>query len=702
MHKTTKPKKLVLLSLGVIFLLIAAIFSVFSVQTTRCIKDALGSGQSNELARSFLKQFSIATVEDTSTFTRSAAFHSLMLKDAIAKKDFQTALYHYEKSDLNVSENSSFQKNPLQLTYKIPSTLVEIHGVIFFLALIILVWKILPGSFTEKLLNPLPRKKLEKSKEALKSANVDLAQPNSKIKCFVEAGNELSSIKPNSPGSLVDSGKMIEAIGASEGLENDKISRLDAKSTLPETELLQMETDDSEVSVIPEIFSSEQDDENEDLPGQNTDNEDSAPPYPDVFQNRLKGIVLEESITNHEPQEAEKTHEGPLPEEIKVNQSEDAPEEDKANKKAVLNCPLSEIDNFPLADYPSKRINKLAHSEKKVAELLFELKDNEKGCFSEPSMVPECEIESSPISIKHLQIIDTTIEPEESGVVQHNPIADTQLASITMESPSTPENAPTAISLIHKPSQITQNENFSQNKRMAFVTEESTTSDPESGSLNFLNEQPFQIPELEFERALTQPEVNENLRNFSNLIQRHLSKQNTKVIGVTSSSDMNNRACFSFLLGKTFSEVDCKTLIIDADFDRPRINLFTDEPCIYGLKHLLDPANADQDIFIKSEFERLSLFPSGTPGEEHQSRMNEDFWNLVLKVARLKFEVIIVVLPNLKGLEKLQLHQEKLLMLTMLNEGKEKSINEFFYSKVMLKKYNMKLFKPIKTTDFEE
>jgi LPXTG-motif cell wall-anchored protein len=215
----------------------------------------------------------------------------------------------------------------------------------------------------------------------------------------------------------------------------------------------------------------------------------------------------------------------------------------------------------------------------------------------------------------------------------------------------------------------------------------------------FLNEDPFNIPEFEHEKALTDQISKNNFEKFFNQVEQTLAELDTRVVGITSSSDITNRTCFAFVLGKLFAQKGHETLIIDADFSRPLLNLFTDSPCMYGLKHLLMPSDQNQEIYVKTEIPKLAIFPSGTPDEKQKNQMGEDFWNLTLAMSRLRFARIILVLPDLKKLENIKLYKEKILMLTLLNPELESSINEYFYSKIMLKRYDMKLFKIVKVQE---
>lgn len=75
--------------------------------------------------------------------------------------------------------------------------------------------------------------------------------------------------------------------------------------------------------------------------------------------------------------------------------------------------------------------------------------------------------------------------------------------------------------------------------------------------------------------------------------------------------------------------------------------------------------------------------------------MNSEFWQLVIKMFKRKYDFILMVLPQLKKLGQLQLQQQQILYLTLMDEDSESSINDYFFSKIVLNKYNFSLFQPV-------
>jgi Mrp family chromosome partitioning ATPase len=218
----------------------------------------------------------------------------------------------------------------------------------------------------------------------------------------------------------------------------------------------------------------------------------------------------------------------------------------------------------------------------------------------------------------------------------------------------------------------------------------------DTNSNDFLNVNPLAVPEYDFEKSFQNSDNLLLLLNFAAKVESALKNLDSNVIGVTSSSHLHNRTCFTYLLGRAFADKGLKTLLLDADFARPRLNLFTDNPCMFGLKHLLSKDSSDREIYVATEQKNLFILPSGTPDELQQEKMDEKFWCQNLIKFKGQFPLVILVLPSLKQLQNLKLHNEKMLILSLLDAENEASINEYFYSKIMLKQFNMKNFRTVK------
>lgn len=216
-----------------------------------------------------------------------------------------------------------------------------------------------------------------------------------------------------------------------------------------------------------------------------------------------------------------------------------------------------------------------------------------------------------------------------------------------------------------------------------------------ASGIDFFNGQTFRIPTLDFDCKNLKPEFENSFAEFAEKLKNSMQDSLTRVIGLTSSSEVSNRTTAAFLLGKYFASQGKPTLVIDADFEQPLLNLFTDVPCIYGLKDLLARHEPGTRFEIGSETKNLSFLPSGTPDEKAQAKMNEDFWSLALNMYKIKYEVIILIMPTLKKLHLVPVNRQKILILTLLEQESESSIDEFFFARITLKNFNFSLFQPV-------
>jgi Mrp family chromosome partitioning ATPase len=237
-------------------------------------------------------------------------------------------------------------------------------------------------------------------------------------------------------------------------------------------------------------------------------------------------------------------------------------------------------------------------------------------------------------------------------------------------------------------------DSFDEPARIAPVEKQPDSQKKKSDSnFDFINSKKISLPALDFHH-LEDLRAEQAEKLFKPVIKRICSLKE-KVVGITATGEIDNRAGFAYLLGKALAGTGKKVLVIDADFARPMLNLFTDTPCIYGLKDLLGRKNANCRIDFQTEIENLSIAPSGTPDAKTQEKMNSEFWQLVIKMFKRKYDFILMVLPQLKKLGQLQLQQQQILYLTLMDEDSESSINDYFFSKIVLNKYNFSLFQPV-------
>ncbi|MEW6712047.1 MAG: hypothetical protein AB1403_19645, partial [Candidatus Riflebacteria bacterium] len=176
---------------------------------------------------------------------------------------------------------------------------------------------------------------------------------------------------------------------------------------------------------------------------------------------------------------------------------------------------------------------------------------------------------------------------------------------------------------------------------------------------------------------------NPHSESFIERLAASLDKSSEKaeklVFAVTSVVEIPERTSFCFQLGKAFAKLGKKTLIIDADFDNPLLNMFTDMPCLNGLKHLLKPDKNQPFSATQTEFENLKILVSGSPDEKARAQMNEEFWKLCIEMCLQKKDLIIVILPAFNNFETVQISGIKPQLLVLSNEQSAKSSRELKY-----------------------
>jgi|GEM_PF-3409344 len=233
---------------------------------------------------------------------------------------------------------------------------------------------------------------------------------------------------------------------------------------------------------------------------------------------------------------------------------------------------------------------------------------------------------------------------------------------------------------------------YSDTREKASETRHEKSGKP-NNLLTFFNTSPLTIPILNSNDKKTTSLIENEYGQILSALEKNNSSSG--IIGVSSSSEFTDRAIPAVLLGKALARSGKKILVIDADFDRPSLNMYTDVPCIYGLKDLLARHEPGTKFESESEIPGLAFLPSGTPDEKLRKRMQADFWTFTTNMFKLKYEIIILVLPELKTLGVFKDGILDMLFLAFLKNDSEKSIDEFFFARMSYKKLNFSSFIPI-------
>jgi Mrp family chromosome partitioning ATPase len=159
------------------------------------------------------------------------------------------------------------------------------------------------------------------------------------------------------------------------------------------------------------------------------------------------------------------------------------------------------------------------------------------------------------------------------------------------------------------------------------------------------------------------------------------------LIGVSSTNEVSSRAAFAFMLGRKMAESGFRTLIIDVDFANPMLNLFTEIPCIFSLKHMLKSASQASSLETQTEFENLKILPSGSPDTETQKQMKEQFWHATLSTLFRHQDIILLILPPFNGIENSFVCPRESTLLGLCSMNSSSSEREFkYWSSYFLKK----------------
>lgn len=230
----------------------------------------------------------------------------------------------------------------------------------------------------------------------------------------------------------------------------------------------------------------------------------------------------------------------------------------------------------------------------------------------------------------------------------------------------------------------------------SFTKRESSQEELKNAILEEIQE--FLLPASFEAKALSDYTGKDDLANFYKLIEAlKLDASEANPTGITSSSDITNLATFVIDLGRALTEMKRKVLLIDLDFTNPKLNHFTNEPCLYSLKDFLKDPPPDKSVFIKSIIENIFILHSGISSEQNLALINnESFWKNVLQFARKHFDNLLIMLPDINQLGKIKLQQEEISYLILIDENSTRSKFEFLDAWVPLRNYDMKLFTRIK------
>jgi len=132
-----------------------------------------------------------------------------------------------------------------------------------------------------------------------------------------------------------------------------------------------------------------------------------------------------------------------------------------------------------------------------------------------------------------------------------------------------------------------------------------------------------------------------------------------------------NRVCGGFSSAFIFEFRNC--------FRDQLLNMFTDTPCLNSLKHLLKPDKNQPFSATRTEFENLKILVSDSPDENTRAMMNEQFWQLCIKMFLPKKNLIILILPAFNNFETVKISGIKPQLLVLSNEQSAKSSRELKY-----------------------
>jgi len=116
-------------------------------------------------------------------------------------------------------------------------------------------------------------------------------------------------------------------------------------------------------------------------------------------------------------------------------------------------------------------------------------------------------------------------------------------------------------------------------------------------------------------------------------------------IAVLSPQQKDGRTFIAANLASLFSQLELRTLLIDADFRRPRQHNVFNLPNKVGLSTTLVQQPRKSDIHSIQGIPNLYVIPSGPIPPNPQELLSQPYFKHLIALARQKFEVVIIDTP---------------------------------------------------------
>ncbi len=119
-------------------------------------------------------------------------------------------------------------------------------------------------------------------------------------------------------------------------------------------------------------------------------------------------------------------------------------------------------------------------------------------------------------------------------------------------------------------------------------------------------------------------------------------KRHSQVFSVLSQNKYEGKTTLISYLGISFSKEEKRVLLIDGNFDSPRLHKIFGIENDEGFSNLLADGGVLQDAVIKSEFPGLSILPSGTISKQLESVIQTNAMDDILYQAKRMYDYVFI------------------------------------------------------------
>ncbi|NJP38760.1 CpsD/CapB family tyrosine-protein kinase [Bacillus luteus] len=119
-------------------------------------------------------------------------------------------------------------------------------------------------------------------------------------------------------------------------------------------------------------------------------------------------------------------------------------------------------------------------------------------------------------------------------------------------------------------------------------------------------------------------------------------KRNAQIFSVLSQNRQEGKSTLISYLGIAFSKEEKRVLLIDGNFENPKLHKIFGIENDQGFSNLLADGGGLQETVLKTEFPGLSILPAGTISKQLETSIQSSSMDVLLQSAKRKYDFIFI------------------------------------------------------------